>query len=312
MQVAVFLEREDVISYLISIGANQRHRDKLGRNMVHSLVTKQSGPMARHEPKKFQRLLSLLDKQAVEEMLLERSSQSPGALTPLALWLHRNATSGSRYTKPHIIAVLGSFSPSGTELEMINGEGDLPLHSAIKNTFPTLVAHLLSRNPALLHRENATGRTGLEMARDMWIAACVEHAPRQSHSGYRYYPGRNGYNTDTHTLLQRATREFVPTDKKRQEKRQEQSVSEETKKWVLDACESVDAEMASAQDTQMEIDDGAAGEVGTKRRLVSLFEANEVARRLANGQAGRQNVSYGYIVDKKGERDVVSEWLGMN
>lgn len=55
-----------------------------------------------------------------------------------------------------------------------------------------------------------------------------------------------------------------------------------------------------------------------KRRLVSLFEANEVAKRVAGGNGngggrsrwgGRQVVVNGGLVDGEGARDVVSEWM---
>ena len=49
-----------------------------------------------------------------------------------------------------------------------------------------------------------------------------------------------------------------------------------------------------------------------KRRLVSLFEANEVARRVAGlkrGSGGGQMVINGGLVEE-GKPDVVSEWIG--
>jgi len=74
--------------------------------------------------KVLQKLLELFDKDAVKEMLLERCSEAPGALTPLAYWMAKN---GGSYKKPDFIAILAKYS-SGEDLEMINGEGDLPLH----------------------------------------------------------------------------------------------------------------------------------------------------------------------------------------
>lgn len=56
--------------------------------------------------------------------------------------------------------------------------------------------------------------------------------------------------------------------------------------------------------------DGQLGE--RKRRLVSLFEANEVARRVAGlkrGSGGGQMVVNGGLVEE-GKPDVVSEWAG--
>jgi ankyrin repeat protein len=124
LHLAVYANREDVVSYLISIGANQRSRDKAGRNMAHSLLVCQSYRTARTKTKDIKKLLELFDKAALKEMLLERCNQAPGALTPLAYWMAKN---GGSYKKDKIVKVLTSYS-SGEELEMINGEGDLPLH----------------------------------------------------------------------------------------------------------------------------------------------------------------------------------------
>jgi len=123
LALAVWQRQEEVVSYLISVGANQRSRDRLNRNMVHSMVVYRSYH-AKSGTKKLQRMIELFDKDAVKEMLLERCNESPGALTPLAYWMARN---NGTYKKSDFIEILAKYS-SGEELEMINGEGDLPLH----------------------------------------------------------------------------------------------------------------------------------------------------------------------------------------
>jgi hypothetical protein len=79
---------------------------------------------AKNGTKVLQKLLELFHKDAVKEMLLERCNETPGALIPLANWMAKN---GGSYKKPDFIAILSKYS-SGEDLEMINGEGDLPLH----------------------------------------------------------------------------------------------------------------------------------------------------------------------------------------
>ena len=123
LQVALFAQREDVITHLISVGANQRHRDKLGRNMMHTMLL-DPNQLAHSDPEKLRSLMTLFNKEAIKEMLLERCSIAPGALTPLALWMAR---SGAGNTNTKFIKVLSEYSDGG-DLEMINGEGDLPLH----------------------------------------------------------------------------------------------------------------------------------------------------------------------------------------
>lgn len=130
LHLAVYADREDVVSYLISVGANQRSRDKAGRNMVHSMLYRAFG--AKSDAKKVKELLELFDKAALKEMLVERCNQAPGALTPLAYWMAKN---NGNYKKSDIIELLTSYS-SGEELEMINGEGDLPLHVVSFSSHP--------------------------------------------------------------------------------------------------------------------------------------------------------------------------------
>lgn len=68
-------------------------------------------------------IIKLFNKKDVQEMLLERSDDYPSAVTPLALWMSKAA----HYDSADVIEVLLKYSTC-EELEMINGEGDLPLH----------------------------------------------------------------------------------------------------------------------------------------------------------------------------------------
>lgn len=97
----------------------------MGRNMVHSMVASQGG-IIRTKYQDISTLLKLFDKTAVKEMLVERCSIHPGALTPLGLWMYLNTSNGS-WDNSKIPEVLSEYS-DGEDLEMINGEGDLPLH----------------------------------------------------------------------------------------------------------------------------------------------------------------------------------------
>ncbi|KAK0126771.1 hypothetical protein ONS95_008352 [Cadophora gregata] len=124
LHVAVLAHQPEVISFLLSEGANQRHRDKAGRNIVHHMLAPKNMARANTNAEKLQQLISLFDKSAVEEMLLERCTEKPGALTPLAYYMAKNAGS---YRKSDIVSILSKYS-NGEDLAMINGEGDLPLH----------------------------------------------------------------------------------------------------------------------------------------------------------------------------------------
>lgn len=74
---------------------------------------------------------------------------------------------------------------------------------------------------------------------------------------------------------------------------------EESKKRTWEICAKADVEME---------DEGKE----RRRRLVSLYEANEVARRVAGsnrGVGGHQMVVNGGLIED-GKPDIVSEWMG--
>jgi hypothetical protein len=91
--------------------------------MVHSLLVHPKTGDVEDDVEMLQDMLKEFDKEVVKEMLVERAMVQPGALTPLAYWMAKN----TQYKKADIIEALSKYS-SGEELEMINGEGDLPLH----------------------------------------------------------------------------------------------------------------------------------------------------------------------------------------
>ncbi|KAH6681535.1 ankyrin repeat-containing domain protein [Halenospora varia] len=85
LHLAVWTQSTNIVSYLISIGANQRSRDKLNRNMLHSMVAPESTSYystARTDVKNLKKMITLFDPKAIKEMFLERCNVTPGALTP--------------------------------------------------------------------------------------------------------------------------------------------------------------------------------------------------------------------------------------
>jgi len=248
------------------------------------MLVSQQRQWGKKELKRLEKMLELFDKNALKEMLLERCTDTPGALTPIAYWMAKN---GGSFKGKKVISTLSKYS-NGEDLEMINGEGDLPLHVAIKNSLSTQTSFLLSLNPDLLYRENATGRTPLEMSRDIYIASCVENAPSLTpgHS-YRhtYYTGYVDHNS----VLHRPSSDFVA----------KKEMPEESKKRTWEICCEMDEKMRAE-----------GGE--RKRRLVSLFEANEVAKRVTTMKSrygGHQMVLNGGLVDGEGKPDVFNEWM---
>jgi hypothetical protein len=126
------------------------------------------------------------------------------------------------------------------------------------------------------------------MSRDIYIASLVKEplSITDSNNGYRFHHTQHHYNS----VVNRPASSFVVGEK-----------PEESRKRTWEICTEIDREMER---------DGKE----RNRRLVSLFEANEVARRVAgktptNRTGGGQIVVNGGLVEGEGKPDVVSEWM---
>lgn len=121
------------------------------------------------------------------------------------------------------------------------------------------------------------------MSRDTYIASQVYNAPnvhKYNHS-YHYYPGQNDYGA----VVNRATETFIA-----------KKGPEESKKRTWEIC----VERAEL-----------LGE--RKRRLVSLVEANAVARRVAGSKRGGGFGPSIFNADgaQASKMDIASEWVSL-
>ena len=191
--------------------------------------------------------MDLIDPRLRTSLSTERATGGPGALTPLAQWINNERSN----TGPILKAIL-EFAGQDAHLEMLNGAGDTPLHALTKKSRVDLMRIILERNPLLVYRENATGRTPAEMAEDNCTAQNFSDPPR--------IPMGNHYH---------------------------QKITNKTPESFLDSVdptskrEKSGAGCYAALALCKEIMENFPG----KRRLVSLHEANEVAKRLAAQQA---------------------------
>lgn len=281
--VAVKLQKLPIIKLLIATGSSQAARDKEDRNIIHLLLENEG-----LKPEKLREILDCFDKTTVKKMMLERCKVAPTALTPLALFLARvgRMRSGQRSISSDvdILKVIAEYS-SGEELEMLNGEGDLPLHVAIKNTHTSMVEYLLTLCPNLLHRENATGRTPLEMAYDIYIQDIVSGKPGTEN---HIFDQSSRYHRSHISITSKSVKEFLPIEERG-------FASLQSNKRTYEVCLAVDWELRKSK----------GGLV--KRRLVSLNEANEVARRLAISKGKSRKVTESSHGNEK--LDEIEEWL---
>ncbi|KAK8056279.1 hypothetical protein PG993_001506 [Apiospora rasikravindrae] len=257
--LAYLLGREEIAKTLIEGGADQSVKDKQFNNIIHAALTNQP------DLGKLRTLLDLLDPELRSHLFVQRNHLVHGGNTPLHSWLlseNPQVYSHSRayqvhYSEPQeksdniaILKTLLEYS-RGQDLDILNGSGDTVAHSAVLLHLPEQMRVMLEHSPKGLHRENAVGRTPAEMAYDAFIG-CKVAPPRDiaaHHHSFHYY-NANDVATD---LVNQTPQVFL--DKKNQPK-----VSRKERVWEL-------------------VQDFIIRHPG-KRRLVSLNEANDVARRL--------------------------------
>lgn len=83
LALAYSLNRADYADILIKAGASQTVRDSRGNNLIHLLLCGIDGDTS-GKPGNIKRLLGLLDPRLAPSLLVERSSDEPGSVTPFA------------------------------------------------------------------------------------------------------------------------------------------------------------------------------------------------------------------------------------
>lgn len=277
LALAFSLHRTSYAKILIEAGADQTTRDRSGNNLIHLLLCDKNGE-ARDKPDNLESLLALLDSRLIPSLLMERSSEQPGSLTPLARWILRaygfdSYQSNSIETdgKTAVLRIILDLAQSTGQkhLEMLDGAGNTPIHNAVKGELPQALELMIDRRADLLHRESATGTTPFEMAVDKWVHKATEgppHIPPETPSSW------NDEDAPYREVLEQQPEYFV-------KKKEAQYVE----RVICELCR---------QRTQTG---------GQKRKLVTLYEANEVAKRLAAK-------SHSDDGDKEVEVDEVQTW----
>ncbi|KAK0624036.1 hypothetical protein B0T14DRAFT_428976 [Immersiella caudata] len=251
LMTACHFGRTDFVKILIAAGADQSVRSKTGKNILHSAL---SGLPHAEELESF---LQALDKDLLPHLFLTRSNlHNDEGMTPLHAFVTATSTWGwwsarrtSYLTDERWLTVcklLIKYS-GGAELEMLNGAGDTVLHTAVTACLEPLIRALIEFRPSLMYRENAVGRTPVEVARDRVTAKKLK-APST--------PSVPSSSSNSVTGLKtKAPSEFT-TGKKGDAKPE----ADANNAWMI--CREM-----------ME-------KYPNKRRLVSLHEANDVAKRL--------------------------------
>ncbi|KAM0330029.1 hypothetical protein ACHAQA_004199 [Verticillium albo-atrum] len=280
--LAFYLGRLDFAKTLIDAGANQSVRNKKGQNIIHAALTWL--PKA----EKLKELLELMDPKLRNHLLVQRSNLQDDGTTPLHTWVnscprgfsHNGMNKWRGYdSKEEAIAVLDLLLgySGGAELAMLNGPGDTPLHSAVMCHKTDLIDALLTFKPSLLYRENAVGRTPAEIAHTRVISNKFKQ-PRSLPSHYSHWKGPGN-------LPQRDADKFVHEKRGRDLKVNDNLLDERI--WDLLA--------------------GYLERHPGERRLVSLSEANDVAKRISEEYKSSRYFSIQAREDDDEEKDKKDE-----
>ncbi|KAL2435389.1 hypothetical protein ABEF95_015901 [Exophiala dermatitidis] len=165
---------------LIEAGADVTIRDDTGRNVLHALLDQIDH---RHHAL-LRSVLRLMDSETVGRLLLERcndntetTTATPTILTPLALFLNRIDISSTRSDWERSLALLLSY-PNGQDLEIMDGADDYPLHTAVRRGHLGLVRFIVEYRPSLLYFENATGMTPAQVVTASYLRKLTEDPPK--------------------------------------------------------------------------------------------------------------------------------------
>ncbi|KAJ5946879.1 hypothetical protein N7454_003718 [Penicillium verhagenii] len=254
LALACSLHRKSYARILIAAGASQTVRDSESRNLIHLFLNSIEGK-ACETAERLAPLLDLVDKPLVSSMLVQRAEEE--SITPLGRWLRSNYSNNTwdpqhddfektRDRMADMTRLLMSFDESSNQkqLDILDGSGNTAVHIAVKFGYPGVLEAMLDRRPDLLYRESASGCTPLELAVDSWINAKTRTAPRLSSNTHEKIP-------EWESVVSRPPRYFVEGHDLRT-------------RWEM----------------MYQICQDRAQQRPAKRRLVTLFEANEVAKRL--------------------------------
>ncbi|KAL8685275.1 MAG: hypothetical protein Q9218_007867 [Villophora microphyllina] len=175
---------------------------------------------------------------------------------------------------------------------MMDGSGQFPLHLAVKTAHTEVFKLLLAHDPALLGRENAMGQTPAELAWSMLIQDAVKDGN----------PDIRGYS---HRFLEHKTAEQFAEG--RDDDTMDDGGPRASEKSEIEKIWAIIKDVMEKEPRARE------------RKLVSVNEAREVARRLAERRKRDLNdlekAHEEEDLKKKGkepETDEVQAWLGFN
>jgi len=274
--------------------------------LLHQLVTPKGHVGHAHENVDHMRaMIETIDKRLISSMCFQRSS----AETPLSLWLAQ--LRGSKEFQVSVTRLLLEYG-DGSELETLNGAGLTVLHTVAQmfsNGYEDPRQYLLharvilESRPELVCWENATGNTSLELVEDKILA--LKCSGDDNNGGRRHHYYRHSYGRPQ-SITDKPPREFIE-----QETRGDidMDLDTDTDQEHLTPKQHSEMMRKLLLSTQVKLEADGKG----NRRLVTLHEASEVARRLAANQRKRAEAEDEHIARREGghtpSKDQVELWL---
>jgi ankyrin repeat protein len=258
---------------LINAGADQTARDGYGMNLLHQLVCHHG--RSHTDTDRVRAMIGLIDKRLIASMCLQRTSADPGSLTPLALWLTRlYGPEEFQLSITRLFLELGGEA----QVEALNGEGLTVLHTVARMGSNShhhpgcalgLAKTLLEYHSALATWENATGKTSLELVEDSALALKCSNDGGNNTRRRRV----NHMGQPIESIIDQPPRNFIT----RKRSADDTSDSESDDSTAFNPKRSTEKMRKLLASAQAKLDAEGRG----RRRLVTLNEASEVARRLA-------------------------------
>ncbi|VUC32512.1 unnamed protein product [Clonostachys rosea] len=179
LMAACWDRNTDIMKILVEANVDQSVRLDTGENILHlALSRKQDADFIRQ-------VLDLIDPTLRAHLFQQRKRLTLGGTAPIHSWISMVCSQSGAYDYSHrrwhdyygewkdvaqILQLLLEYS-KGEGLELLNGAGDTPLHTAIMHRHIVIARVLIQFKPELVYRENAVGRTPAEIAYDNLTAS---------------------------------------------------------------------------------------------------------------------------------------------
>ncbi|KAF4955378.1 hypothetical protein FSARC_11864 [Fusarium sarcochroum] len=315
LMVACRLGRIDTVKILLAANADQSVRNQKGENILHAAVARNPKALQLRE------LLDLLDPSLRSHLFLQRKNLNENGTTPLHAWVSQaSGVQPDNYpyrysyysvSKPYygreketvrMLKLLLKYS-KGEELEMLNGAGDTCLHTAIMFDMIALVQVLVDFKSSLVYRENAVGRTPAELAHDQLTAQKFVMLNKPSLNGQDRVV--DTVNKRPEDFVHEATIETTAEQSKEDLARlglsdtykPDQASRILSSIGVSKTCSGNELDNRTIKGVMWDLCRTAMQKHPGHRRLVSLNEANDVAKRLGEKYSASRYFSIQARVD---------------